>query len=48
MHLAPLLTTVLVSLSLSPKRVIEREPNGQLPAGLGMALHFVLSTILQK
>lgn len=36
------------SLSLSPKKVIERQPNGQLPAGLGMPLHIVLSTILQK
>lgn len=47
-HLAPLLTAVLASLSLCPKKVIEREPNGQLPAGLGMALHIVLSSTLKK
>lgn len=46
--LAHLLTTALASLSLSPKKVIETEHNGHLPAGLGMALHIVLSTTLKK
>lgn len=47
-HLAPLLTAVLASLSLSPEEVIETEPNGQLPADLDMALHIVLSSALEK
>lgn len=41
MHLAPRLTTMPVSLSLSPKKTIERGTNGQLSAGLGMALHIL-------